>query len=85
MGRPHTRATHSQPCYIVHCDICDGGLFSCAACGCAEGTLPTECPGAPVPWSEQERIYGGVLDFIDGAWLEKAAVQRARQQGREGD
>ncbi len=54
-----------------YCNFCDGGLFLCTSCNCAEGTLPKECPGDPVPEAEQDRIMGGFIDFEAGRWWVK--------------
>lgn len=46
-------------------------LESCIRCNCAEGTLPTDCPGYEISWEIQEAIWNGSLDFRDGEWQEK--------------
>lgn len=50
------------------CMFCRGGLLSCVVCGCAEGELPTDCPGYKVSEAERLRIYKGNLDFINEEW-----------------
>lgn len=67
----HTWYTCPKPCERNSCPFCDGGLGSCTVCRCAEGTLPSECPGAAVSMEDQERIYAGALDYRAGAWVEK--------------
>jgi serpin B len=54
------------------CDsnYCNGGLAVCTVCHCAEGTLPTECPGEHVLYEQERRIYLGEIDFVNGAWVE---------------
>jgi hypothetical protein len=66
----HTWYFCKQPCERQHCPYCEGGLASCTVCDCAEGTLPSDCPGSPVSSADQDRIYAGRLDFTDGAWSE---------------
>ena len=61
------REDHSER----HCNICDGGLFICAVCGGAEGTLTTDCPGNKLDEETQTRIYVGHIDFKDGVWITK--------------
>ena len=50
------------------------GIDRCRICGCAEGTLPTHCPGKQVDSFAQEEIYNGTLDYIDGEWLEVVVI-----------
>lgn len=69
--RAHVWYECPKPCDTPYCVYCEGGLGSCTVCKCAEGTLPSECPGAPVSSSDQDRIYAGNLDFRDGEWVEK--------------
>lgn len=45
------------------------GLAWCTVCHCAEGTLPTACPGVRVPGRVQTLIIRGVVDFVDGRWV----------------
>lgn len=52
------------------CLICDGGLSVCTVCRCAEGSLPTECPGTPVSSDTQDRIMAGTIDFKNGNWTQ---------------
>lgn len=56
-------------CGKYGCSVCDGGLFICAVCNCAEGTLTTHCPGAQVPGKVQDSIFAGSLDYVNGRWL----------------
>ena len=46
----------------------EGGLASCEICHGAEGSLPTQCPNAPMSHWESQRVYAGQIDFQDGAW-----------------
>jgi hypothetical protein len=46
-----------------------GGLAVCKICGCFEGSLASECPGAQVPADQQDRIYSGEVDFVDSQWV----------------
>ena len=43
-------------------------LAQCRVCKCAEGELPTECPGEEVLPEARQRIYAGEMDFLQGAW-----------------
>lgn len=52
-----------------HCMVCDGALALCVVCGGAEGSLPTDCPGRQLTSEEQDHIYEGVLDFVDGVMI----------------
>lgn len=52
--------------------ICDGGLALCTVCWGAEGSLATECPGEQMSDEHDEAVYGGELDFVDGAWVKSA-------------
>jgi hypothetical protein len=63
------------------CMICEGGLALCERCGCLEGTIPTECPGEPVPSEKQDLIYAGKLDYRNGRWVE-APVEWIRQRNQ---
>ena len=63
-------------CNEENCSLCDTGLLICDVCGCAEGTLASECPGTLVPNSVQESIYNGTKEFINGRWVETAVVDR---------
>lgn len=64
----HTPMTCKPGC--LGCHLCDGGLVLCTVCGCAEGSLPTHCPGHTVHNEQQEQIFMGKLDFKDGQWIE---------------
>lgn len=48
--------------------VAEGGLAVCQTCHCYEGSLATECPGAPVHFDIQEAIHARKLDFVDGNW-----------------
>lgn len=52
----------------VSCSVCSGGLFICKVCGGAEGSLPTECPGKPMTSDEEDAVYAGRHDFVNGEW-----------------
>jgi hypothetical protein len=47
------------------------GLSECTVCNCAEGTLPTHCPGVLVPYRVQNLIIKGVVDFVGDRWIGK--------------
>lgn len=46
-------------------------LFTCAVCTAWEGGLTTECPGRVTTYDEQEQVYAGKIDFINGQWIKK--------------
>lgn len=63
----HAAVKHTN-CDVTGCPFCDGGLFACKVCGCAEGATTDDCPGVQItPWAMDE-IYAGRLNFRDGAW-----------------
>lgn len=64
----HTFYKCPPGCDKPHCQYCQGGLAFCTVCKCAEGTLPTECPGEPVSEEVQENIFNGASDFVSGQW-----------------
>lgn len=45
------------------------GLAYCRVCGGGEGSLPTECPGVRMTLEENQRVYAGALDVVDGQWV----------------
>lgn len=49
-------------------NVAEGGLAVCKVCDCFEGGLATECPGTHVSTDQQDRIYKGEVDFVDGQW-----------------
>lgn len=63
-------AFHS--CNEEDCYPCGGGLAVCVICKGAEGSLPTECPGAKMTSEQDEAIMAGKLDYVDGKWVEKS-------------
>lgn len=57
-------------CDDDRCIVCVGGLYLCEVCSGAERSLPTDCPGRPLTYDEQEMIARGKkFDFLDGAWV----------------
>jgi hypothetical protein len=58
-------------CQANNCPICDGGLAVCTVCGGAEGSLPTDCPQQKMTWEQQEAVFQGELDYVDGFWVKK--------------
>ena len=55
----------------LSCMFCDGGLFACTVCNGAEGSLPTDCPGARMTEERADAIYAGNLDYREGrGWVE---------------
>jgi hypothetical protein len=67
----HERLTHEN-CNEQSCNICE--LFICKVCNCAEGSLPLECPGEPVPEHMQKLIMDKVLDYEDGRWVKRVIL-----------
>lgn len=64
----HIRAECKGNCGPYGCNVCN--LFICSVCGCAEGSLTTDCPGVDVSDKDQDRIYrDGNLDYRNGAWV----------------
>ena len=55
---------------------CAQGLGVCRVCDAYEGSLATDCPGYALSEREQQRIYAGTLDFMDGRWV----VRRVKGQ-----
>ena len=47
----------------------EDGLTHCKTCGGAEGSLATECPGYRMTESEEDSVYAGKIDFLDGRWV----------------
>lgn len=74
--RAHVGEVHGD-CKVHGCMVCRGGLFVCTICNCAEGTLPTECPGVRVPPRVQTLIFKGVVNYRGGAWV--SARRRANR------
>lgn len=62
----HRGNGHPGPC---ECYVCRSSLFQCERCGCAEGTLPTQCPGFKVSYHAQSLIMKGVIDYRGGQWV----------------
>lgn len=60
---------HKCTCGSSSCSFCGGGLGACVVCGGAEGSLPTECPGARMSEIDEQSVYRGVLDFRNGRWI----------------
>lgn len=70
----HVAIEHKK-CERPHCPICEGGLFMCRVCGCAEGATTDDCPGIRVTdWAIQQ-IYDGKLNFRDGMWRYELCAQ----------
>lgn len=68
----HPQGYHEHEYYHLGCQICDGGLFLCKVCGGLEGSLATDCPGEQITIEQQDAIYAGKLDFVEGrGWIKK--------------
>ena len=65
----HTYYTCPPDCDEPHCNYCLGGLAYCTVCKGAEGTLPTECPGAYMTARQEADVYAARLDFVQGDWV----------------
>lgn len=57
-------------CERPRCPIHEGGLASCTVCGGAEGSLPKDCPGVSMTPEQEDAVYDGNLDFVNGVWVE---------------
>lgn len=53
------------------CQFCAGGLWACSVCSGFEGAMPTQCPGTGMTADQSDLVYGGLLDYRKGAWVEK--------------
>lgn len=66
----HKPVEHGRDCDQPGvCQLCDGGLFLCARCGAAEGTLTTACPVKPVDFATQQLVYNALLDYRGFRWV----------------
>jgi hypothetical protein len=68
----HVKLVHEGYCEILHCGICEGGLFLCTVCGGAEGSLPRDCPGVQMTPAQEDKVMSGDLDYRDGQWVPRA-------------
>lgn len=59
----HGHKRYRCPSSCNGCFICEGGLYTCTRCGCAEASLPTDCPGLPVDHDLQDDIAAGQADY----------------------
>lgn len=50
-----------------NCMFCE--LTICMVCGGGEATLPTECPGMRLLPGQEDLIYIGQLDYVNGEWV----------------
>ncbi len=50
------------------CNLCC--LAVCKVCKAYEGSLTTECPLVIATSEQQDLVYAGKLDFINGKWVE---------------
>ena len=81
--RKHRHITPEEcRCDDHHCNVCEGGLAICKACGLGEGALTTHCPGVPADGDKVDGVYAGKLDFRYGRWMagKKAPTQRMWQR-----
>lgn len=52
------------------CMFCDGGLSACTVCGAFEGAWPDECPGEMMTNEASDEVYGGIVNFKGGEWVQ---------------
>ena len=71
----HIPVVHKN-CERSFCPICDGGLFLCSVCGCAEGATTDDCPGKLIDQDDLDLIYDGKLNFRNGEWRKEASSRR---------
>lgn len=75
--RPYTRLEHVRyvclrPCTRYNCPYCEGDLFLCTVCRCAEAELLTSCPGFPLSPEVMNAIVDGqVVDLLYWQLLRK--------------
>jgi hypothetical protein len=64
------------------CVLCSGALFSCATCGGAEASLPTDCPGARVQLVLLDEVQAGRLDYTrrEGWTRSPSSISRRRRR-----
>jgi hypothetical protein len=55
-------------CNETRCNLCEGGLFLCAACNGAEASLTTHCPRYKICEDFLDEVQAGKRDFVDGLW-----------------
>ncbi len=60
---------HECECHKPGCQFCDGGLGLCTVCGGFEGTLTTDCCCRQLTQEEQDEVYKGERDFVNGTWI----------------
>jgi len=68
----HVWVTHCD-CKTIGCPICDGGIAVCKVCGLIEGSLTTDCPGKKCHSIHGENVYRGLIDFVDGQWVNESS------------
>lgn len=64
----HTEKDH-HPADENRCITCEGGLALCKACGGAEASMPTDCPGSPMTGEQMDEVQAGHLDYVNGEWV----------------
>lgn len=69
----HDTNYHANDVWARACAICDGGLSICTVCHGLEGSLTTDCPEAGITENQRSEIYGGCLDYRNGAWVQKVS------------
>lgn len=52
-------------------NIVDGGLSHCKICGGLEGSLTTDCPGEMLSYEQDQKVYKGEVDFVNGQWVKQ--------------
>lgn len=55
------RTDDCQACSLAWCKVCNG----------AEGSLPTHCPGERMEAEVEEAVYGELIDYKNGEWVQR--------------
>lgn len=66
-------------CDKERCFVCEGGLFACTRCGCAEGATTTDCCGTALNGDVLNAIYAGNIDYRDGKWRRESVWDNHRR------
>lgn len=75
--KPNVDHVWHQGCSMdvdVPCYVCSVELSLCIACGGAEGSLPTSCPGKQMTREQLDDVYAGKTDFRNGKWIDAHSI-----------